>query len=134
MPSNARPLRDHVERGDGLGQQGRLAVRHAGHQRSEADPLGACGERAEQRVGLEHLLVGVAEHRQLEEVVHHEHRVESRLLGGDRLGGDALEQLRRIDARIGEVRDLEPEAGAVHGRQSRSSNVSMIVPGRSIFR
>ena len=57
--------------------------------------LGAGGERGEQRVGLEHLLLGAAEHRQLEEVVHHEHGVEAGLLGGDGLGGDALEQLGR---------------------------------------
>ena len=95
MPSSARPPEIDVERRDGLGQERRLAVRHAGDERAEPDRLGAGGERAEQRVGLEHLLLGAAEHRELEEVVHHEHGVEAGLLGGDRLGGDPLEQLGR---------------------------------------
>ena len=73
--------------------------------------LGAGGQRAEQGVGLEHLLLGPAEHRQLEEVVHHEHGVEAGLLGGDGLGGDALEELGGGDAGIREVGDLETECG-----------------------
>ena len=93
MPSRARPAGDDVERGDGLGQVRRVAVRDAGDERAEPHPLGAGGERAEQRVGLEHLLLGPAQQRQLVEVVHHEHGVEAGLLGGHRLGGDALEEL-----------------------------------------
>ena len=38
-PSSARPPRDHVERGDGLGEQRRVAVRHAGDEGAEAGGL-----------------------------------------------------------------------------------------------
>ena len=50
-------------------------------------------ERAEERVGLEHLVVGRAEQGQLVEVVHHHHGVGAGVLGrhGDRR--DPLEEL-----------------------------------------
>ena len=67
--------------------------------------------------------------RQLEEVVHHEDGVESGLLGGHGLGGDALEQLVGSDAGIGEVGDLVADPGVVggaHDRDYRSSVAPMI--------
>ena len=45
MPRNARPLRDHVERRDDLGEDRRVAVGDAGDERAELDAL-ACGPRA----------------------------------------------------------------------------------------
>ena len=121
MPSRARPDEMTSSGGHGLGQVRRVAVRHAGDERAEAQPLGARRQRAEQRVGLEHLLLGLADHRQLVEVVHHEHGVEAGLLGGHGLGGDALEELGGRHVRIREERDLETDVRAVHDRHHRSS-------------
>ena len=42
-------VRDHVERGHGLGQERRISIRHAGHECAEPSGLRAGRERAEQR-------------------------------------------------------------------------------------
>ena len=75
-------LGDDVERRDDLGEQRRVAVRHAGDERAELHALGARGECAEQGVRLEDRFVGPAERRQLPEVVHHPHRLEAARFGG----------------------------------------------------
>ena len=124
------PAGDHVEGGDGLGEVRGVAVGHAGDEGGEADRLGAGGEGAEERVRLEHLLLRLAHHGQLVEVVHHEDGVEAGLLGGDRLGRDPLEQLARRDVRVREVRDLEADVRAVHAWHSRSSKPSMIAESK----
>ena len=64
-------------------------------------------QRAERRVGLEHLLFGISQHRQLPEVVHHPHRVEARILGGLGLRGDPIEDVGRSRTGVGEQGDLE---------------------------
>ena len=106
---NGPTLRDDVERGDDLRQQPRVAVGHAGDERAELDPLGASGQRPEQRVGLEHRLVRTAERGQLEEVVHDPDRVETGLLGGHRTVGHRLEQVGVRHAE-GEVGQLQAES------------------------
>ena len=68
---------------------------------------------AKQRVALQHVLVGRSQHRQLVEVVHHEHGVEPGRVGLPGLLGHDVEQRVGADARIGEVGDLVAEAG--HG-------------------
>ncbi len=106
-------VRDDVERGDDLGQQRRVAVRVAGDEGAQAHVRGLPGQGAERRVALEHEGVGVAQHRQLVEVVHQQHRVEARPVGRRRLGRHLVEQPGRADAGIGEVGDLVAEPG--HG-------------------
>ena len=106
-------LRHDVEGGDGLRQKCRVAIRVAGDECAESDGAGVLGERGEQRVALDHVVARVAEHRQLVEVVHHEHRVEPGSFGGDGLCGHHIEQLGRTDAGMGEVGDLVADAG--HG-------------------
>ena len=114
MPRNARPARDHVERRDDLGEDRGIAVGDAGDERAELDALGARRERAEQRVGLEHLVVGRAEQGQLVEVVHHHHGVEAGLpRRSTAIVADSFEEVCRGDAGIGEVRDLQ--SGTNHG-------------------
>ena len=54
--------RDDVERGYGLREHGRVAVSVTCYQRAEPNILGLSGERGQQRVALEHVLVGLAEH------------------------------------------------------------------------
>jgi hypothetical protein len=78
-------------------------------QRSQVDPRRRRAERAQDRVRLEHRLLGTAERRQLVEVVHHPDRVEPGLLRGARELDDAAEQLGvgRVE---GEVRDLQAES------------------------
>jgi hypothetical protein len=113
-------LRHHVEGGDDLGQQRRVPVGDAGDQGGQVDGAGAGGQTAEQRVGLQHLLLGRAEHGQLEEVVHDEDRVEARLLGG--LGGvdEDVEQLGGGSVGEREVGKLEPRFD--HGLQRRPTS------------
>ena len=102
---NCPAVRDHVERGHRLRQQRRIAVGHTGHQRAEASRFRPGRERSEQRVRPEHLQLGGADERQLEEMVHHENGVEPGFLAGDGDGRDLLEQ-RLVTRRVGEVRNL----------------------------
>ena len=92
MPQIARPFDADVEGRDDLGQQRRVPVGDTGDERAQAHPVGHHRQRAEGRVGLEHLELGRAQHRQLPEVVHHPHRVEAGLLGGPRLFHHPVEQ------------------------------------------
>ena len=78
------------------------------------------GERGEQRVALEHLGVGRAEHRQLEEVVHHHDGVEPAGVGFFRLLHDDIEQTSAVGAGVGEVRDLVAESR--HGANLRRAS------------
>ena len=99
---------DHVERGDRLGQQRRVAVGVAGDQGAELDALGGGGQRAQRRVGLQHGLVRRPETGQLVEVVHHEDGVEAGGLGFLGLRHHGGEELFDAGA-VGEVRDLIAE-------------------------
>jgi hypothetical protein len=107
MPNGAA-LADDVQRGDDLGEQRRIAVGVAGHQRAQLDVLGCGRQPAEGGIRLQHRLVGGSEPGQLIEVVHHEDGVEAGRIGFLRLGDDCGEQL--FDARaVREVGDLKSE-------------------------
>ena len=84
-----------VERGDDLREQRRVAVRVAGDERAEPHGARLARERAERRVALEHVGVGLAEHRQLVEVVHQQDGVEAGPVGGRGLRGDRVEEVGR---------------------------------------
>ena len=71
------PAGDMVEGGELLGQQSRVPVGVAGDQGRQAHTVGVLGQRRQQRVALEHLVLGRPEHGQLVEVVHHQHGVEA---------------------------------------------------------
>lgn len=75
------PRADDVQGRDHLGEQGRIAIGVAGHQRRQLHPLGGRGQRPERRIRLEHGFVGLAQSGQLIEVVHQEHGVEAGGLG-----------------------------------------------------
>ena len=80
--------------------------------REESRTVDVCwARRREQRVALEHLELGRAEHRQLVEVVHHHHRVEAACVGFASLTGDRAEEVGRFGVWIGEVGDLVAELG-----------------------
>ena len=102
-------LADHVQRGDRLREQCRVAVGVAGDERAELDALGRRRERAQGGVGLEHRLVGGAEAGQLIEVVHHEDGVVARGFGLLGLRDDGGEECLDAGA-VGEVGDLESES------------------------
>ena len=108
MPRIARPWLDDVQRGDRLGQQGRIAIRVAGDQGAELNALGRRGERAKGGVRLEHRLIGCAKAGQLIEVVHHEDRVEARRFGFLRLRDHRGKQLGDAGA-VREIRYLKSE-------------------------
>ena len=102
--------RHHVEGRDRLREQRRVAVGVAGDERRQTDLRGVLGECREQGVALDHRVVGLTEHRQLIEVVHHEDGVETGVLGFLRLRDHGGEQLVCGDAGVGEVRDLVTES------------------------
>ena len=104
-------LGEHVERGDDLGEHAGVAVADRGDPREQLDLLGARGEVAERGVGLEHLVLGRAEHLDLEQVVHHAHALEPGLLGRD---DDARQVVGEAGAprRVGEVCDVQAD---LHG-------------------
>ena len=66
--------RQHVEGGDRLGQQPRVAIRHARDEQAQPQALGAAGDEAERGVALEHRVFGRCHPVHLEEVVHERHR------------------------------------------------------------
>ena len=103
------PVGNNIERRHDLGEERRVSIRVAGHERTEADGARLARERAEQRVTLKHVRFGITEHRQLIEVIHHHHRVEATAVGGLRLRGNLVEQASGVDAGVGEVRDLVAE-------------------------
>jgi hypothetical protein len=105
-PEDRAALAHHVEGGDGLRQDRRVAVAVAGDQSPELHVLGDRRQCAECRVGLQHRLVRGAQHGQLIEVVHQEDAVEARLVGFLRLRDDSGEEF--VDAgAVGDVRDLK---------------------------
>ena len=122
MPRIGAAVRDHVERRHDLGEQRGVAVRDAGDERAELHPLGARGERAEQRVRLEDRFVGAAERGQLPEVVHHPHRLEAARLGRDRVRAHVVEH-RRVGRRR--------RAGS-WGSAGRSSSRAHAIPGPAV--
>ena len=80
-PEDEPPAGDVVDRARHVGEQVRVAVRVAGDERAELDPLGHLGHRREHRPALEVLPVGIAEERV--EVVPVEELVDAELLGFD---------------------------------------------------
>jgi len=87
---------DDVQRRDDLGEDAGVAVGHPGDQSAELDSLGTRGQGSQQRVCLQHWLVGTAHGRQLEEVVHHPHRVEPGLFRGHGELGNVVEHIGRL--------------------------------------
>ena len=106
---------DVVECGDRLRQQRRVPVGVAGDQGREPHRLGVLGQRRQHRVALEHRLIVGADARQLVEVVHHEHPVETGRLGRLGLSDDIAEDVGVGDAGVGEIGDLIAEPG--HGKE-----------------
>ena len=105
-PADGPAAGDDVERGDDLGQHGRVPVGHPGHERAQVGGGGAGAERAEGGVSLQHLQLRRAQHGQLPEVVHHPDGVEAGLLGGDGLVHHPAEEALRCDVGVGEQGDL----------------------------
>ena len=102
------PARQHVERRHRLDEDPRMAVGHAGDQGSQGDPFRDAGRERERGVALQHLVLGRADHADLEEVVHHPETGEADLVSVARDPGK-----RRPDAPWsvgpGEVADLNTE-------------------------
>ena len=92
MPRNARPAGDHVEGGDGLGQERGVAVGDAGDERAQARGLVRAASAPSSVYASNISCSGGPSIGQLEEVVHHEDGVEAALLGGD---GDRRPPARR---------------------------------------
>jgi hypothetical protein len=80
------PAADHIQRGDFVGQQGRVAVGVSGNQGRKLHTGGGRGQRTQRRVGLQHRFIRRPQRRQLIEVVHHQHGVETGGLGFLSLG------------------------------------------------
>jgi hypothetical protein len=106
--------RDDVERADHLGEERGVPIGDAGDQRAEGDPLGAGSEGTEERVGLEHLVLGRAQQRQLIEVVHHHDGVEPAPLAGAGKLLHTREQALGRHVGIREVGDLVAESHPAH--------------------
>src|SRR5918998_2649515 len=90
------PAREHVEGGDGLQQNARITVVHAGNQGAELNLLGDARQVVEGAIALEHGFLGFADPPDLEEVIHHPDACEAGFVGGlsdfcelrsDRTGG-----------------------------------------------
>ena len=94
-----------------LASMRRIAIGVAGHQRAQLYSFGRGGQRAQRGVGLQHRLVGSAQHRQLVEVVHHEDRVETGRFGLLGLGDDGGEELLHPGA-VGEIGNLQTESNS----------------------
>src|SRR5918998_4874500 len=76
------PAREHVEGGDGLQQNARITVVHAGNQGAELNLLGDARQVVEDVIALEHGFLGFAHPPDLEEVIHHPDACEAGLVGG----------------------------------------------------
>lgn len=70
-------LREHVERGDDLGEQAGVPVGHARDQQPQAQCRGQAREEAERRVAFEHRVLWSARHLDLEIVIHQRERAHS---------------------------------------------------------
>ena len=75
-----------------------MAVRHAGHEQAQPQPLGAARDEAERGVALEHRILGRRHPVHLEVVVHERHGADAHGLGA-----------------LGEVGDAGPDAGRTAG-------------------
>jgi hypothetical protein len=62
---------EDVERGHRLHQDAGMVVGDAGHHRAEADAAGDGGGRGQRAVALQHGVLGGADLRDLEIVIHH---------------------------------------------------------------
>ena len=110
--------REDVERRHGLEQEAGVAVGHPRHEGAELDPLGDRRRVGERRVALEHVQLGRADHRDLEEVVHDPQRGEPRCLG---VAGDVAPRRARGGGGVGpgEPGDLQSELHARHPAHAR---------------
>ena len=110
-PEDRPTAGDDVERRRRLGQERRVAVGHAGHERAQPDPRRLAGERGEGRPALEHRIGDRSDALDLVEVVHHGDEAEPGRLGGTRLLDDAIEQPlgRRVRERV--VGQVQAEPG-----------------------
>jgi hypothetical protein len=64
------PTGQHVQRGQGLGQDARVAVDGAGDQGEQLRPLGVRRDETQRGVRLQHFPLGRADRANLEEMVH----------------------------------------------------------------
>jgi hypothetical protein len=76
------PAGKHVERRDDLGDEARRSVDDARDQGEELNPGGVGGDKAQRRVGLEHLLLHFANVSDLPQVIHDANAIEAGLIAG----------------------------------------------------
>lgn len=99
-PERGSALRHDVERRDGLRQHRWIAICVSRDERRQSDIAGFASERSEQHLARKHVLIGVVDLRELVEVVHHQHGVESTRVGLACLLCDSVEQFGKADAGI----------------------------------
>ncbi len=116
-PQPGAPAGEHVEGRDLLDQDTGVAVGDAGDHRPKRQPLRLSGEITERGVGLQHVVFGGANHRDLEVVVHHPAGIEPGVLSG---AGDVRQPSPdlRCASGPGENRDLQAD---LHGANLLSS-------------
>ena len=131
-----------VERGHLFGQESGIAVGHPGHHGTQTGPRGPGGQATEECVGLEHRFVDAADTRDLEEVVHHPHRIEADRLGRGDDRHHLFEQPSAIvvatasTVAIGEARNLEAEfrqRGHRRRRLSPGTGRTVVSPPPPLF-
>ena len=132
MPEPGAALGQHVQGGDQLGQHSRLPVADRGHPGQQLHLRGARGQVAQRGVGLQHVVLGRADHLDLPDVVHHADPGEALLLG---LGGDPGQVVGQpgCAGRKGEVRDVQTDLHSVLPRcPSTAGPISNLArsPGR----
>jgi hypothetical protein len=89
-PQPRSPPREDVQSRHLLHEDGRVPIGDARDQRAERYAFGDTGEVGQRRVALEHVEVGLADHRQLEEVIHHPQGMKACVFCG---AGDVREHL-----------------------------------------
>ena len=114
-------VRQHVERGDRVGEHGRMTEERRRDEHAEPDPLGDTGQPGERGVRLGQVLPRRTDLRDLAQVVHHPDVLDAGRLG---LGDDPLEVL-------GEVRAVRPATRSSRaGGRSASDRSRRRGPGR----
>ena len=115
-PADRSTVRQHVERGDGVGEHGRMAQERRRDEHAEPDPLGDAGQPGERRVRLRQVLPRRTDLRDLAQVIHHPNVLDSGRLG---LGDDPPEVLGEAcrTARPLEARQLQADPDPGVGRR-----------------
>jgi len=103
-----------VQRGEGLGEQTRMAVGDAGDEQAQLQSLRLACQIAESGVAVEHRVVGRSHRLHLEPMVHQRQGGEASLLGGS--GGRG--QARCDGGRGTKGREVGDVQGQFHGGQS----------------